>query len=70
MRKRFVPLFKRNGLQISFCILKSSMERRMPYYEGNETYILAAILDPRFKLQWCSNNSERKESAEILKEAA
>ena len=50
--------------------LKSSMERCMPYYEGNETYILAAILDPRFKLRWCSNNSERKKSTEILKEAA
>ena len=40
--------------------LKSSLERRMPYYEGNETYILAAMLDPRFKLRWCSNNLERK----------
>ena len=40
--------------------LKSSLERRMPYYEGNETYILAAMLDPRFKLRWCSDNLERK----------
>jgi len=49
--------------------LRSSLERRMPYYERNETYVLAAILDPRFKLRWCSDNSERKKSIDLLKTA-
>ena len=49
--------------------LKSSLERRMPYYERNETYVLAAILDPRFKLRWCSDNSKRKKSTDLLKAA-
>ena len=30
--------------------LKQSLHRRMPYYEENETYIVACILDPCFKL--------------------
>ena len=50
--------------------LKSSLERRMPYYEGNEIYILAAMLDPKFKLRWCSNHLERKNFADLLKAAA
>ncbi len=40
--------------------LKASLDRRMPYYERNETYILATILDPRFKLRWCNDEDEKK----------
>ena len=41
----------------------------MPYYEENETYILAAILDPRFKLRWCLNDAEKQKSIDLLKSA-
>ena len=33
--------------------LKSSLERRMSSYEDCEHFLIAAILDPRFKLNWC-----------------
>ena len=51
------------------CGLKQSLQRRMPYYEENETYIIAGILDPRFKLRWCSNDAERARSLDLLKAA-
>lgn len=38
--------------------LKSSLHSRMVTYEMNNTYILAATLDPRFKLFWCHDNEE------------
>ena len=41
----------------------------MPYYEENETYIVAGILDPRFKLRWCSDDAERARSLDLLKAA-
>ena len=49
--------------------LKQSLHRRMPYYEENETYIVACILDPRFKLRWCSDDAERERSLDLLKAA-
>lgn len=45
--------------------LKSSLRKRMAYYE-QEAYIVAAILDPRFKLRWCLDESERKEFIETI----
>ena len=39
--------------------LKESLLKRMPYYEENETYILASILDPRFKLRWCQSDGDK-----------
>ena len=32
----------------------------MPYFEETEPYLLAAVLDPRFKLRWCVIDDERK----------
>ncbi len=40
--------------------LKSSLHSRMVTYEMNNTYILAATLDPRFKLIWCHDNEEKE----------
>jgi hypothetical protein len=50
--------------------LKNSLERRMPYYETNESYILAAMLDPRFKLKWCKSQADRIKYKLMLKEEA
>lgn len=48
--------------------LKVSFERRMPEYEQNKAYIRAAILDPRFKLRWCTDDSERNKLEKELNE--
>ncbi len=47
--------------------LKASFDRRLLYYLQNEVYILAAILDPRFKLRWCNNDEDKyQEALDIL----
>ena len=43
--------------------LKESLRKR---FEEKEVYITAAILDPRFKLRWCLEEIEKKESTEII----
>ena len=50
--------------------LKESLLKRMPYYEENETYILASILDPRFKLRWCQSDGDKLRYIAMLKDAA
>ena len=49
--------------------LKQSLRKRMAYYEEKEVYITAAILDPRFKLWWCFNETEKKEFTEMITSA-
>lgn len=49
--------------------LKQSLKKHMLYYEESETYILAAILDPRFKLYWCSDDAEKQKVVDLLKSA-
>ena len=49
--------------------LKTSLNRRMPYYQESETYVLAAMLDPRFKLRWCHEN-EKTGFKELLNQEA
>ena len=34
--------------------LKDSVEKRLAPYENDDTLVMAAALDPRFKLRWCS----------------
>ena len=46
--------------------LKQSLTRRMEQYENDSTFILASILDPRFKLEWCRTEAEKFEKTEIL----
>ena len=48
--------------------LKLSLKKRVPYYEEIETYLLATILDPRFKLRW-SNEAEKESLIDLLKGA-
>ena len=49
--------------------LKQSLRKRIAYYEEKEVYITAAILDPQFKLQWCFNETEKKEFTEMITSA-
>ena len=49
--------------------LKTSLNRRMPYYQDSETYVLAAMLDPRFKLRWC-HEDEKSGYKELLNQEA
>ena len=50
--------------------LKSSLEIRLFQFEMNTSYQLASILDPRFKLRWCIDNTERDELKQLLKKEA
>ncbi len=42
----------------------------MPYYEESETYILASLLDPRFKLRWCKRDVDKIRYKALLKNQA
>ena len=46
-----------------------SFEKHMPSYELNATYILAGILDPRFKFRWSSDDIEKQEFLCLLNTA-
>ncbi len=46
--------------------LRTSLKKRMTKYEDKEQYILATLLDPRFKTKWCRNEEEKSKSEEIL----
>lgn len=44
------------------CItLKQSVDKRLTTYITNDTYLIAAILDPNIKQRWCSNHGEMEE---------
>lgn len=38
--------------------LRQSLRKRLGYYEEQQVYIIAAILDPRFKLRWCFEETD------------
>ena len=40
--------------------LKSSLQRRFAGYEEDKLLQLAAVLDPRFKLKWCSGSTSEQ----------
>ena len=46
--------------------LADSLERRLSVYEREEIYTIACTLDPRFKLKWCKNESERSYQRVVL----
>ena len=50
--------------------LKNSLTRRLGMICADPTYIVAAILDPRFKLSWCEGVDESKYKGVLLSEAA
>ena len=35
---------------------KRSIKERLSRYEEEESYVVAAVLDPRFKLRWCESD--------------
>ena len=39
--------------------LLASLNRRMSQYEDKDRFMFAAVLDPRFKLQWCGSDDEK-----------
>lgn len=39
--------------------LRESVEKHLSCYEQSDNYRIAAVLDARFKLNWCSNDNER-----------
>ena len=45
---------------------KESLTKRMSKYQENEHLKLATALDPRFKLQWCSSESEQTSIESLL----
>ena len=50
--------------------LKASLLARMTYYETNDSYILAAMLDPCFKLRWCKTSIDKVRYQDMLKDEA
>ena len=40
--------------------MKVSLKHRMNIYRASETYTVAAVLDPRFKLCWCTSDEEKQ----------
>lgn len=47
--------------------LKHSIHSRLSVYENDDSFTIAAILDPRFKLRWCENEKVTK-IIDLLKE--
>ena len=50
--------------------LKNSLTRRLGKICDDPTYVIAAILDPRFKLSWCESVDESKYKLILLSEVA
>ena len=50
--------------------LKSSIEQRLSHYEDNDAYLVAAVLDPRFKMRLCDAEKRSKLEASITSKAA
>ena len=46
--------------------LKSSVEKRLSVYLEREEFQLAAMLDPRFKLQWCTTSDQEASKKTLL----
>jgi hypothetical protein len=47
--------------------LKQSLSKRMTVYETKNDYVLAAVLDPRFKMLWCRDSNDKKLVKDIVK---
>ena len=67
MKKKLAVLGERYSCAL-MKTLKVSFEKRMSQFEENGFLIMATILDPRFKLSWCSGAAyiENKEQLQEL----
>ena len=49
--------------------LKSSLEKRMRVYKESTEFVLASLLDPRYKTDWCFSQEEKDSNKKTLKMA-
>lgn len=47
-----------------------SVESRLSPFEKNETFTIAAVLDPRFKMRWCKSGKVEETIALINKKSS
>ncbi|XP_041088192.1 zinc finger BED domain-containing protein 4-like [Polyodon spathula] len=66
LRAELEEMGRRGGSELLLLALRSSMESRLSGYEGEEAFVLAAALDPRWKLDWCSGMAEALEVKKLL----
>ena len=59
LRKSLDSLSRTHTLKL-IDALKTSLDTRLAKYEDQEKFQLASTLDPRFKLKWCIDESEKK----------
>ena len=45
--------------------LENSLDEQMSKYEDRERFILASVLDPRFKMKWCKDGDEAKKNLKL-----
>ena len=50
--------------------LKTSIDRRLSHYGQDDVFITAAVLDPRFKLRWCTPQEQSIVKSTFLSSAA
>ena len=46
--------------------LKESVEKRLSAFEDDKSFILATVLDPRFKIRWCNDAAEVTKMKNVL----
>lgn len=66
LRAELEEMGRRGGSEPLLLALRSSAESRLSGYEGEEAFVLAAALDPRWKLDWCSGAAEALEVKKLL----
>ena len=49
--------------------LRNSIDNRLSHYETDESYLMAAILDPRFKIRWCKKETEGQPTKDLMHKA-
>jgi hypothetical protein len=40
--------------------LRAAVDNRLTQFEQSDVYVMATVLDPRFKLRWCSTETEKQ----------
>ena len=50
--------------------LKASIQQRLSHYQDDDSYLTAAVLDPRFKLRWCPADKRCEMEAALINKAS